>query len=113
MMAIAAGRDPARVVATGPLTGWTYGDVLQDLADWMAYAQADTGDARGGWFYNAQDTGNVSDQSNAGYALLGLMYAQAPLYGYESNIPNFVATELDLWIDWIQNDDGVGDPQYD
>ncbi len=113
MMAIAAGRDPARVVATGPLAGWNYGDVLQDLADWMAYAQADTGDARGGWFYDAQDSGSDSDQSNAGYALLGLLYARAPLYGYESNIPNFVATELNLWIDYIQNDVGVGDPQYD
>jgi hypothetical protein len=113
MMAIAAGRDPTRVVATGPLTGWTYGAVLQDLADWMAYAQADTGDARGGWFYDAQDNGSNSDQSNAGYALLGLLYARTPRYGYESNIPSFVATELDFWIDWAQDDVGVGDPQYD
>ncbi len=113
MMAIAAGRDPSRVVTTGPLAGWTYGDVLQDLADWMAYAQADTGDARGGWFYDAQDNGSNSDQSNSGYGLLGLSYAKAPLYGYESNIPGFVATELNYWIDWAQDDVGVGDPQYD
>ena len=113
MMAIAAGRDPARVVATGPLTGWTYGAVLQDLADWMAYAQTDTGNGRGGWFYDAVNGGSDSDQSNSGYALLGLLYARAPLYGYESNIPNFVATELNYWIDYIQNDVGVGDPQYD
>jgi len=112
-MAIAAGRDPSRVVTTGPLAGWTYGDVLQDLADWMAYAQADTGDARGGWFYDAQDNGSNSDQSNSGYGLLGLSYAKAPLYGYESNIPGFVATELNYWIDWAQDDVGVGDPQYD
>ena len=114
MMAIATGRDPSRVVATGPLTGWTYGDVLQDLADWMAYAQTDTGDGCGGWFYDAVDDGGPdSDQSNSGYALLGLSYARAPLYGYESNIPGFVATELNYWIDYIQNDVGVGDPQYD
>ena len=114
MMAIAAGRDPAQVVATGPLAGWTYTDVLQDLADWMAYAQTDTGDGRGGWWYDAVDNGGPdSDQSNSGYALLGLSYARAPLYGYESNIPGFVATELNYWIDYIQNDVGVGDPQYD
>jgi len=113
MMAIAAGRDPTRVVATGPLTGWTYGDVLQDLADWIAYAQTDTGNGRGGWYYSAVNGGSNADQSNAGYALLGLLYAQAPLYGYESNIPSFVATELDVWIDWVQDDVGVGDPQYD
>jgi hypothetical protein len=113
MMAIAAGRDPSRVVATGPLTGWAYGDVLQDLADWMAYAQADTGDGRGGWVYDAVDGGDSADQSNSGYALLGLSYARTPLYGYGSDIPGFVATELDYWIDYIQNDVGVGDPQYD
>jgi len=110
MMAIAAGRDPAQVVATGPLAGWTYGDVLQDLADWMAYAQTDSGDGRGGWYYSAVNGGSYADQSNAGYALLGLLYAQAPLYGYESNIPDFVATELDFWIDWVQ-EDVDGDPQ--
>ena len=110
MMAIAAGRDPSRVVATGNLAGWTYGAVLQDLADWMAYAQTDTGNGRGGWSYSAVNGGSSADQSNSGYALLGLLYAQAPLYGYESDIPNFVATELDLWIDWVQ-DDVDGDPQ--
>ena len=114
MMAIAAGRDPSRVVATGPLAGWTYGDVLQDLADWMAYAQTDTGNGTGGWFYSAMNnTGPDADQSNAGYALLGLLYARTPRYGYESNIPSFVGDKLDEWIDFIQNDVGVGDPQYD
>jgi len=109
MMAIAAGRDPAQVVAAGALTGWTYGDVLQDLADWMAYAQTDTGNGRGGWFYNAVNGGSVVDQSNAGYAMLGLLYAQAPLYGYQSDIPGFVADELEYWIDYIQSDwdDGI------
>ena len=110
MMAIAAGRDPAQVVATGPLTGWNYSAVLQDLADWMAYAQTDTGDGQGGWSYGPVSGTSQADQSNAGYALLGLLYAQAPLYGYESNIPSFVATELDFWIDWVQ-DDVDGDPQ--
>jgi hypothetical protein len=112
MMAIAAGRDPSRVVTTGPLTGWTYGDVLQDLADWTAYAQTDTGDGRGGWYYDAMDNGGPdSDQSNSGYAMLGLLYAQAPLYGYESDIPGFVATELNYWIDWVQDD--VDGDDYD
>jgi hypothetical protein len=104
MMAIAAGRDPSREVATGPLATRTYGDVLQDMADWMAYAQADIGDGRGGWFYYAQDGGSTADQSNSGYAILGLLYATSPSYGYESTVPPFVATELDFWIDYIQND---------
>src|SRR4030043_264286 len=111
MMAIAAGRDPSRVVASGPLTGWTYGGVLQDMADWIAYAQTDVGDGRGGWYYDAVSGGEWADQSNSGYALLGLLYAQAPLYGYQSDIPDFVATELNYWIDYIQND--VDGDDYD
>jgi len=110
MIAIAAGRDPSQVVATGPLTGWNYSAVLQDTADWMAYAQTDAGNGTGGWGYAAANGTSYADQSNSGYALLGLSYAKAPLYGYESNIPDFVATELDLWIDWSQ-DDVDGDPQ--
>ncbi|HDQ07759.1 MAG TPA: hypothetical protein ENN44_03135 [Methanoculleus sp.] len=108
MMAIAAGRDPGQVVTTGPLAGWTYGDVLQDLTDWMAYAQTDTGSARGGWSYNAVSGGTSADQSNAGYAMLGLLYAQEPLYNYECVIPSFVRTELDNYIDYIQSDWGDG-----
>jgi hypothetical protein len=108
MMAVAAGRDPLQVVASGPLAGWTYGDVLQDAADWMAYAQTDTGNGRGGWFYDAVDGDSWADQSNSGYALLGILYAKAPLYGYQSDIPDFVANELDYWIDYIQSDWGDG-----
>lgn len=104
MMALAAGRDPSRTVSGGPLAGWTYGAVLQDLADWMSYAQTDTVNGRGGWYYNAINGGSSADQSNAGYALLGLLYASAPLYGYNSNIPAFVASELNYWIDYIQSD---------
>jgi hypothetical protein len=109
MMAIAAGRDPAQVVAAGPLTEWSYDAVLQDAADWMAYAQTDAGSGRGGWFYGPQNGGSSSDQSNAGYAILGLLYAQATVYGYQSDIPGFVAAELDYWIDYVQSDwdDGV------
>ena len=116
MMAIAAGRDPSRVVPDGcPLEGWTYGDVLQDMADWMSYAQTDTGSNRGGWSYSAVNGGSSADQSNAGYALLGLTYAQEPLYGFNCDIPPFVETNLNNYIDYIQSDwipAGVN-PSYD
>ncbi len=104
MMAIAAGRDPGQVVTSGPLTGWTYGEVLQDMSDWMAYAQTDTGNGRGGWYYSAVNGGSSADQSNAGYAVLGILYATNPFYGYECDLPAFVEDELDFWIDYIQSD---------
>lgn len=108
MMAIAAGRDPSQTVTSGPLAGRTYGDVLQDMADWMSYAQADTGNNRGGWHYGPQNNAGSADQSNSGYALLGLLYADAPLYSYESDIPGFVKTNLNNYIDYIQSDWGDG-----
>jgi len=108
MMAIAASRDPDHVVSSGPLTGWTYKQVLQDMADWMSYAQTDNGNNRGGWYYSAQNNGGSADQSNAGYAVLGLLYAQEPLYGFNCNIPAFVETNLDNYIDYIQSDWGDG-----
>jgi hypothetical protein len=67
MMALASSGDPD-----------TYGDVLQDAVDFMAWAQADPacGLDRGGWRYNPEEC--TSDNSNSGYATLGLEYAQAP-----------------------------------
>jgi hypothetical protein len=104
-MALAAGRDPSRVVPAGkPLAGWTYGAVLQDVTDWLAYGQTDNGNGRGGWYYSASNGGSSADQSNAGYVQLALMYAQDPFYGYECDIPAFVEDELNFWIDYIQND---------
>lgn len=108
MMAIAASRDPDRVVTSGPLTGWTYKQVLQDLTDWMSYAQTDTTSNRGGWYYGAQNNGGSADQSNAGYAVLGLLYAQEPLYGFNCVVPAFVETNMDNYIDYIQSDWGDG-----
>jgi hypothetical protein len=115
MMAIAASRAPARTVASGPLAGWTYDAVLQDMADWMSYAQTDNGNNRGGWSYSAQNNGGSADQSNAGYAVLGLLYAREPLFGFTSDVPAWVDTNLENYIDYIQSDwipAGVN-PDYD
>jgi hypothetical protein len=123
MMAIAASADPNRVVnvSGSPVDGWTYKDVLQDAVDYMAWGQADTGSYRGGWSYEHQDdSGSWADNSNTGYAVLGLGYAQAdPPHGLGCTVPGFVKTELNIWIDYIQNDvdgdtddggSGYGDP---
>ncbi|MCI0520020.1 MAG: terpene cyclase/mutase family protein [Chloroflexi bacterium] len=82
-----------------------YQDALQDAVDFLAWAQADPdcGLNRGGWRYwgNACD----SDNSNSGYATLGLGYASAaPPYGMGLTIPPFVKSELTIWLDVIQDD---------
>jgi len=104
MMAIAASRTPNRVVnVPGSLVdGWTYKDVLQDMVDYLAFGQCDGGSSRGGWDYT--DNTGFADNSNSGYAVLGLAYTEALAYGFNCTIPPFVKSELNLWIDYIQND---------
>ncbi|MBI9036990.1 MAG: T9SS type A sorting domain-containing protein [Bacteroidales bacterium] len=120
-MAIAASTYPDTIVDVvgSPVYGWTYSEVLDDVVDYMAWAQTDAGVGRGGWNYVQQDCNNPSgdpyqdnrsDQSNSGYASLGLAYAEAPPpYGFGLPlaspiiVPNFVRTELNIWVTNIQN----------
>jgi hypothetical protein len=101
MMAIAASRDPGRIVNVpgSVVDGWTYGDVVQDAADYLAFGQNDAGWERGAWGYDENFVG-WSDNSNSGYVALGLAYAET----FGSTIPQFVKDELNIWIDYIQND---------
>lgn len=104
LMAIAGSRSPSSVVTvTGSdVDGWTYGDVVQDAVDYLAWGQNDSGLYQGGWGY----THNYgwSDNSNSGYAVLGLDFAESPTFGFNATVPAFVKSELDVWIDYIQND---------
>jgi hypothetical protein len=103
MMAIAGSKAPDRSVSGGACDGWTYKEVLQDAADYMAYGQSDTqcGD-RGGWYYSARNNSCGNDNSNTGYAVLGLGYAQVD--PFNCTIPAWVMDELSLYCDYIQND---------
>jgi len=113
MMAIAASISPDRIidVSGSAVDGWTYEEVLRDTMDYMAWAQTDGGTGRGGWSYNPTDNDNEwSDQSNSGWVTLGLAYAEAePPEGFGLSIPGFVRTELEVWINAIQ-DPVNGDP---
>jgi hypothetical protein len=103
MMAIAGSETPDRLVSGGACNGWTYKDVLQDAADYMAYGQSDTQCVdRGGWSYSARNNSCGNDNSNAGYAVLGLGYAQVD--PFNCTIPAWVMDELSLYCDYIQND---------
>jgi len=126
-MAIAASTFPDTIVDVvgSPVYGWTYSEVLDDVVDFLAWGQTDAGVGRGGWNYVQQDCNNPSgdpyqdnrsDQSNSGYASLGLAYAEAPPpYGFGLPlsspiiVPNFVRTELNIWVNNIQ-DPVDGDP---
>lgn len=107
MMAVAASKTPARIITTGLLAGSTYQSALQEMVDYMAWGQVNAGQGQGGWGYTDEDElvqDRWADNSNSGYAVLGLAYAEAGDSGFTITIPGFVKSELNLWIDWVQND---------
>ncbi len=79
-------------------TDYTYKEIAQNVTDWMAYAQIDSGTYEGGWRYQANYASG--DNSNSGWATLGLAYAQ----DFGCTIPSEVKVKLNKWIDYIQND---------
>ncbi|MFW9808435.1 MAG: prenyltransferase/squalene oxidase repeat-containing protein [Candidatus Thorarchaeota archaeon] len=104
MMAIAASNAPDRIVEeiNCVVYGWTYREVLQAAVNYMVCAQKDDG----GWGYGAPGQNpnpeqiDWTDNSNSGYAVLGLLYAQKE---FGLSIPQSTLEGLDNWIDFIQN----------
>ena len=75
-MAIAESTAPDRVldVPGSSVNGWTYYEVAEDAMNYLAFGQNGAGAERGSWGYMANLVG-FSDNSNSGYAVLGLQYA--------------------------------------
>ena len=109
MMAVAASDAPNRVITTGPLAGETYQTALQGMMDWMDYSQQrniNFSCDEGGWDYGADpmDNRDWADQSNTGYATLGIGFASAPSpSGLGLTIPAAVLTRLDTYINNVQD----------
>jgi hypothetical protein len=87
----------------------TFGQIAQDVADWLAFAQSDSGIYEGGYGYGAEDNqGSFADNSNSGYAYLGLAAAEATTARagatpFACTVPAWVKTELNVWITTIQD----------
>ena len=111
LMALASSRAPGRINDggidyDGDGNAETFGEIAQDVVDWLAFAQADVGIYEGGFSYSDLDNACWSaDNSNSGYAYLGLAAAE----GFGCTVPSWVKTELNVWIDYVQNDPGVAD----
>ncbi|TLM65583.1 MAG: hypothetical protein FDZ69_09470 [Deltaproteobacteria bacterium] len=105
MQAIAASNTPDRVVATGPCSGMTYRQVMEDLVDFLAWAQIDAGPGRGGWRYWYYDNGwDYGDNSVAQWPVLGLIAASQ----WGISAPAFVKSEMEYWVGYIQNPNDGG-----
>jgi hypothetical protein len=111
LAAIAQSGTPTRLVnVPGSLVdGMQFIDVAQDMVDYLAWGQSDydygaIGMGEGGWTYAAlnnddQDGYYGPDNSNSGYAVLGLAYARA----FGCTVPQWVETMLDAYIVDIQD----------
>ena len=102
--------SPERVVKAPNLDvdGMTQGQIAQDMVDWLAWAQSDynynySSDddcGEGGWYYYALDNSNtMPDNSNTGYVVLGLAYAE----DFGSTVPQWVKIELNAFMTCIQD----------
>jgi PKD repeat protein len=112
LMALASSRCPSCIAAAGipEVVGRSYLDIAQDMVDYFAYAQSDpvTGSQRGGWRYygNFREWGLdwASDNSVSQWPVIGMESAEVNFGAAGLVVPQFVKDELDLWIDYIQND---------
>jgi len=112
LMALASSRCPSCVAATGipEVVGRTYLDITQDMVDYFAFGQSDpdTGDGRGGWRYYGNfrewGEGQYSDNSVSQWPVIGMESAEVNFGLAGLVIPRFVKDELNLWIDYVQND---------
>jgi len=109
LMTFASSRDPARIAETGD-AAWvkdrTYGDIVQDMVDYLAFGQTDSGSGRGGWRYHANY--GDSDNSCSQWPVIGMEAVETTEFGVGVTVPQFVKDELDLWIDYIQCDSSGG-----
>ncbi len=112
LMAIVGSQTQTAVATTGPVNviGRTYYDIVVDIVDYLAWAQNDYGNGRGGWRYGPNYDGSQnSDNSISQWPTLGLMTAE--LWGI--NAPSFVKGELlNYWVTYAQNLGGTPTSNY-
>jgi hypothetical protein len=107
-MTIAATATPNAVVrscANASIAGRTYKSVLEDVVDYIAYAQQEgTSGYAGGWRYGANY--GSSDGSVTQWPALGLGEAQGPPWNIIA--PAWVKTRMGYWNNYDQNPSSGG-----
>jgi len=93
------GRNTVVGMGSATVANMTYKEVMRDVVDWFAYGQVepDRGVHRGGWRYTPNYS--TSDNSTAQWGALPMIYANS----WGLPVPNYVANELTLWTNYIQN----------
>ncbi len=104
---------PNRIASVGGayVYGRPYHEIVQDLVDYFAWGQNDSGSGRGGWRYYA-NYGN-SDMSTTQWPVLAMMVAEETLpvgSAMGSTVPQFVRDELPHFLNYTRHD--VCDSHY-
>ena len=108
LMGIAASLTPDRIIDYPDnilVDGLTFMQLANKIVLYFENSQRSNPDDNscGGWSYNDIPDGRA-DNSNSGYVVLGLRYAEA----FGCVIPEIIKTRLSEWIDFIQNDTNGG-----
>lgn len=94
--AIIASLAPHFVVTTGPATGLTYKQVVEDVIDWLGHTQNQGGtttwSGRGGWNYNPGSTQTRSDMSINSWAYLAMEGAESV---FLVDVPDWIKQECE------------------
>ncbi len=100
LLTLASSDAPNFTVEVGgnDVYGRKLSEIVQDMVDFFAYGQVDSGLGRGGWRYYA-NSGN-SDMSTAQWPPLGMIAAEDHM---GSHVPQFVRDELEIFLDYIQS----------
>ncbi len=105
-MAIANTATPAETVDScgyASLQGMTYQEVLEDMVDYIAYAQKEgTSGAAGGWRYGPNYYN--SDNSVTQWPILGLIAAEGAPWNISA--PQWVKDRAKIWLAYDQNTSG-------
>jgi len=115
--AIVASGTPNAITTTGVanVTGRTYKDIVQDIADWIAWAQTDAGTSTtwsGGWGYGANY--GSSDNSVNQWCIIGLFGAKdwgvtVPSFVSQANLNSLAnthsenAAHTEMWFNYTNN----------
>ncbi|MBN1613072.1 MAG: hypothetical protein JW950_01270, partial [Deltaproteobacteria bacterium] len=112
LMGIVMSGAPDRVVDVpgSNVDGMTYGQVVQEIVNYLAYTQCTAGNGIGAWYYNGLST--TGDLSITGFVTLGLGYARDRFNTVVVVQPNML-TQLNQGIAFMQwTSDNPADPSY-
>jgi hypothetical protein len=99
MTALASSGAPNRIAALGGADVYNrkYSEIVQDMADFFAWGQVDSGSGRGGWRYHANYSD--SDMSTTQWPPLAMLAAEENM---GSTVPQFVRDELIYFLNYTQ-----------